>query len=104
MPAVNRLLFYTSDAPTKLPVELLAVVLQPLLITVASILQNMGSVYLVSCCIILAVAVKWLFNWMFIPPFHLIGSAMGTVISLCFLLGTLPLLLHRKVQGLNWFS
>src|SRR5699024_9110076 len=61
-------------------------------------------VYLVACCIILAVAVKWLFNWMFIPPFHLIGSAMGTVISLCFLLGTLLLLLHRKVQGLNWFS
>src|SRR5699024_4583303 len=59
---------------------------------------------LVACCIILAVAVKWLFNWMFIPPFHLIGSAMGTVISLCFLLGTLLLLLHRKVQGLNWFS
>src|SRR5699024_12220727 len=39
-----------------------------------------------------------------IPPFHLIGSAMGTVISLCFLVGTLLSLLHRKVQGLNWFS
>lgn len=104
MPEVNRLLFKTADGTMSLRILMLAVVLTALLITVASILQNMGYVYLVACCIILAVAVKWLFNWMFIPPFHLIGSAMGTVISLCFLLGTLLLLLHRKVQGLNWFS
>src|SRR5699024_6841635 len=86
---VNRLLFKTADGTMSLRILMLAVVLTALLITVASILQNMGYVYLVACCIILAVAVKWLFNWMFIPPFHLIGSAMGTVISLCFLLGTL---------------
>src|SRR5699024_7473305 len=104
MPDVNRLLFKTADVTMSLRILMLAVVLTALLIIVASILQNMSYVYLVACCIILAVAVKWLFNWMFIPLFHLIGSAMGTVISLCFLLVTLLLLLHRKVQGLNWFS
>src|SRR5699024_12223294 len=80
MPALNRLLFESADLTMSLRILMLAVVLTALLITVASILQNMGYVYLVACCIILAVAVKWLFNWMFIPPFHLIGSAMGTVI------------------------
>src|SRR5699024_11827451 len=104
MPEVNRLLFKTADGTMSLRILMLAVVLTALLITVASILQNMGYVYLVACCIILAVLVKWLLNWMLIPPFHLIGSAMGTVISLCFLLGTLLLFLRRKIQELNWLS
>src|SRR5699024_4081385 len=62
MPEVNRLLFKTADGTMSLRILMLAVVLTALLITVASILQNMGYVYLVACCIILAVAVKWLFN------------------------------------------
>src|SRR5699024_9649969 len=103
MAEVNWCLFKAVDGMRSFRILILSVVLTALLITVASILQNMGDVYLVACCIIFAVAVKWLFTWMFIPPFHLIGSVMGTVISLRLLLGTILSLLHRRVQGLNWF-
>lgn len=104
MPEVNRLLFKTVDGTTSLRILMVAIVLTALLITIASILQNMGHVYIVACYVLLAIVVKGLLNWMLVSRFYLIGSALGTVLSLCFLVSILLLFLHRKVKGLYWLS
>ncbi|WP_047986300.1 putative polysaccharide biosynthesis protein [Ornithinibacillus californiensis] len=81
-PEVNRLLYQDNQGEVALRILMIAVLLSAMVITATSILQGLGHIKWTAIFILGAFALKWLLNILLVPSFGIIGSAIGTVLSL----------------------
>lgn len=107
-PEVNELLFQNGKGTFSLRILALSVFLCSLAMTAASILQGLGFMKRTAIFIMLAFAMKWIANRLFVPVWGITGSAMATVLGLLFLAGLTFAALKRKLpklllwKTLNW--
>jgi len=82
MPEANILLYENDLGTSDLRILMLAVMLTSLGITAATILQGIGKMKRTAAFILLAVAVNWTGNKVFVPLLGITGSAWATVAGL----------------------
>lgn len=103
MPEVNKLLYLNTLGTSSLQILAISIFLSAIGITVCSILQNMGDVWLVAGWIMVAFAMKWVLNIILVPLLHINGSALATVLSLLFIVVAVLSQLQRRIPGLQLF-
>lgn len=84
-PEANRLLYQDNQGQIALMILMWAVLLSAMVITASSILQGLGFIKWTALYIAMAFIVKWVMNTLLVPYWGIIGSAIGTVVSLLFL-------------------
>lgn len=101
-PETNLLLFQDTHGTQALRVLVLSMILSPLAITAASILQGLGFVKRTAGFILGAFFVKWIANQLFIPIWGMMGGAFATILSLMLLALVVLYELKRKLPGLRF--
>ncbi|GGA70938.1 putative polysaccharide biosynthesis protein [Ornithinibacillus halotolerans] len=106
-PHINILLYQDSQGTQALTILMVAVFLSAIVITASSILQGVGHIKWTAVFILLAFALKWLLNHLLVPHFGIIGSSIGTVISLLFLVASIFLKFkksypNQRMLPINW--
>ncbi|WP_042147492.1 polysaccharide biosynthesis protein [Paucisalibacillus sp. EB02] len=94
-PEANRLLYQDNQGDQALTLLMAAILLSSLVITSSSILQGLGHIKWTAFFILGAFSLKWLLNWVLVPQLGIIGSSIGTIVSLLFL--TIATLLKLKI-------
>lgn len=100
-PETNLLLFQDLQGTSSLQILSVTILLSSLTITMASILQGLGYFRYTGSMILLAFAIKWLMNHLFVPLWGITGSAMATVFSMAILVISLLVKLKKILPNLR---
>lgn len=109
-PETNVLLFQDGQGTFSLQIIASAVLLSSLAITMAAILQGIGSFKRTALYIVGAFVIKWIANGLFVPLWGITGGAFATVFSLLLLTVALLCELKRQLPGaklfykINWLA
>ncbi|MDC3414862.1 putative polysaccharide biosynthesis protein [Terrihalobacillus insolitus] len=78
-PYANALLFQQDIGTTSLRILMVTILFGALSITISSILQGLGHVYITAAFVLTAVVVKWVLNPILVTYYGIGGSAVATV-------------------------
>ncbi|KGP89907.1 polysaccharide biosynthesis protein [Pontibacillus chungwhensis BH030062] len=83
MPEVNVLLFTSNEGVIALRVLSVAIVFASMTLTLSSLLQGFGIVFLPAFAVAIGVIVKVILNTVFTPALGITGSGLATLVSIC---------------------